>query len=366
MFLSLCGLLLIPMFTVTGVVVRLFHEKEKGIAEDWRAAGETNLAGGQAKEAIEDFRNALRYAPESTWLQLELAKALAETGQLDEAQNYLFRLRTQDPENSLINVELARVAVKRGDIDSATNYYHDAMYGHWPEEPHDHRLAARTELIEVLLKTDRKGAARAESLSMAVDNPAEPEVRVRAGDFLLQADDAQSAIREYQRALHLDPGSIAARTGLGKAYLELGKFPEAERYLAEAIRRGARGRGIARERGIAEAAAGLDPFAPNLGNEERRRRVLMIFEAAEKKAKRCLPGIYGAAASVPDNLRELAGLRAALPKRVGAADLAKHSELEAKMLDWALKAEQVARIQCGPEDAMEEAIALIAAKHKES
>lgn len=358
---------MIPMFTVTGVVVRLFHEKQKAIAEDWRAAGEVNLKAGRAKEAIENFRSALLYSPDSALLQLELAQALAEQGQMDEAQNYLLNLRTGDPENAQVNLELARIATRQGNTDAATTYYHDAMYGHWGENAHDRRLGAREELIEYFLKTGRRDSARAEALSMAVENPADPEVRAQAGDYLLSAGDASSALAEFRRAQRLEPGNLKALAGAGRASLAMGDFSGAERFFAEALERGSKDPGIAKERDAAARAAELDPFVANLPDTERRRRVLRVFRIAEDRAKACLPGIFAASpAAVPNNLKNLAAERAALPKQIAPGDLTRHPELESKALSWALTAEKVALLQCGPGGPTDEAIALIAAKHKES
>lgn len=355
------------MFTITGVVVRLFHEKQARIAEDWRAAGEVNLAAKRSKEAIEDFRSALLYSPDSSLLQLELAQALAEQGQIDEAENYLLNLRTRDPENSPVNLELARIAARQNDVEAATRYYHDAMYGRWPDTPHERRLAARSELIEFFLKMGRKDSGRAEALSMAVENPADPEVRTLAGKYLLRAGDAQSGLGEFERAARLEPGNVAALTGAGNASLALGDFVKAEKYFAQALQRGTKDPEIARKREVAALAAELDPLVPNLTDTDRRRRVLRVFQAAEDRAKTCLPAMFaGGPAAVPDNLKSLAAQRAALPKQISLADLAKHPELETKMLNWAFGAEKAALLQCGSGGATEQAIALIAAKHREA
>lgn len=355
------------MFTITGVVVRLFHEKQSRIAEEWRAAGEVNLAAARSREAIEDFRSALLYSPNSALLQLELAQALAQQGQIDESENYLLNLRTQDPENSPVNLELARIAAQQKDIEAATTYYHDAMYGHWPDTAHERRFAARAELIDFLLRMGRKDSARAEALSMAVENPADPEARISAGNYLLQAGDAQAAIAEFQRAARLEPRNVAAPVGEGNASLALGNFANAERYFALAMQRGVKDPQIAQKRQQAALAADMDPFVPNLTDTERRKRVLRIFHAAEDRAQKCLPSMFSnAPASVPNDLRNFAAQRAALPKDLTLPDLVLHPDLEAKALNWALETEKVSTVHCGSGGITEEAIALIAAKHRES
>ena len=367
MFLSICGLLLIPMFTITGVIVRLFHEKQAKIAQDWRAAGEVNLAAARSVVAIEDFRNALLYSPDSTQLQLELAQALTEQGQLDEAQDYLFNLRTADPENSLINLELARIAVRRGDVDSATTYFHDAMYGHWPNNPHTNQLTTRKELIEFFLSHNRRDAARAESLSMAADNPADPEVRVQAADFLLQAGDAQSALAEYQRVLHMEPENGDALAGSGKAALAVGQFGQAERYFTQAILRGSKDSSVERDRDISSEAAELNPYDTQLNDRERQRRILRMLDAAQARVTSCFPALLeGSKVPVPDKLKTLATDRAALPKQLTGQVFAMQPELEKTALIWVFEVERSAASQCGTGTITDAAIELIAGQHKET
>lgn len=362
------------MFTITGVVVRLFHEKQARIAEDWRAAGEVNLAAVRSASAIEDFRNALLYSPESALLQLELAKALAEQGQTTEAQDYLLNLRTRDPEDAPVNLELARIAARMAaqqkdnqSIEVATAYYHDAMYGHWPDAGHDKRLATRSELIDFFLKMGRKDSARAEALSMAVENPADPDVRVLAGQYLLQAGDAQTALAEFRRALQLEPGNGSAFSGAGNAALAAGDFVDAERYFARAMQKGVKDPDIAVRRQTAALAAEMNPFVSDLTDTDRRRRVLRIFHAAEERAKACLPAMFPTgSAPVPDNLKNLAAQRAALPQDLTLPDLVLHPDFESKALDWALQTEKLATLRCGAGGITEGAIALIAATHRES
>lgn len=366
-FLSLCGLLLIPMFTVTGVFVRMFHEKQSRIAEDWRRAGQVNLAAGRSNVAVEDFRNALLYSSDSMQLQLELAEALAQQGHLDEAQNYLANLRLRDPENSLINLQLARIASKRGDVPSATSYFHDAMYGHWPADPHEKQVATRKELIEFFLRHNRGDSARAESLSMAAENPADPEIRQQAADFLLQAGDAQSSLSEYQRVLSVEPGNAGALVGSGKASLALGRFAQATRDFTLALQKGAIESETARNKDIASAAENLNPFDARLNGRDRRKRILRLFSLAEERARECFPAVLpGSAVAPSDQWKPLAAQRAALPKEINARELAAHVALEKPALDWIFAVESAAVSHCGAGTVENVATGLIGATRKET
>lgn len=366
-FLSLCGLLLIPMFTFTGVFVRMFHEKQARIADDWRRAGQVNLAAARSNVAVEDFRNALLYSPDSTQLQLELAEALAQQGHLDEAQNYLLNLRAADPENSLINLQLAHIASKRGDAPNATSYFHDAMYGHWPDDPHSHQVATRKELVEFFLSHNRRDAARAESLSMAAENPADPEIRAQAADFLLQAGDAQSSLSEYERVLRIEPGNARALAGSGRAALALGRFAQATHDFALAIQKGSNDPETLKNKDIASAAENLNPYDTRINDRERQKRILRLFSLADDRARTCFPGVLpGSSVKPQDQLKSLAAQRAALPIEIDNRQLAAHLDLEKPMLDWVFAVEAAASARCGPGTPENAAMDLIGATRKET
>jgi tetratricopeptide (TPR) repeat protein len=364
-FLSLAALLLIPMFTVTGVVVRLFHSKQASIATDWEKAGNVNLQTGYAAAAIEDFRNSLLYAPDNSKLQLELAEALAAQGQLEEAESYLFNLRTADPENSMINLELARISARQGDVNAAITFYHDATFGQWPENAHANQIAGWKELIEFLMKNGRTDQARAEALVMSADNPADPEVRNAAAAYLAQTGGTQSALNEYQNVLRLAPNDVDALVGAGNAAIALNQFSEAERYFSRALQHGAKSPELAADRDLAVAASELDPFNARLSEKERDARIIEIFNAAEQRAKACLPALLTGGSSIPNNLQSLAAQRAALPTKLVLSAFNDHPEYADQALNWAFAVEQGISPQCAGTLA-DHAIELLARENKES
>ncbi len=345
-FLSLSTLLLIPMFTITGVVVRVFHQKQASIATAWEKAGNTNLQTGRANEAIEDFRNSLLYSPDNGKLQLELAEALAAHGQTDEAENYLFTLRTADPENSMIDLQLARISAGRGDVTAAVNFYHDAAFGQWPSDSHANRVATRKELIEFLLRHGRNDQARAEALSLSADNPADPAVLVSAAGYLAKAGDNRSALAAYETVLHVAPTNVDALVGAGNAALALYQLPEADRYFTRALQHGGKNQDVAAKRDLAAAAAELDPFAARVGEREHQVRVIEIFQAAEQHAKGCFPALVTGSPPLPPNLKPLADQRAALPTRLTRSAFSAHPEYVNQALDWAFAVEQAIPRQC--------------------
>jgi tetratricopeptide (TPR) repeat protein len=356
---------LIPFFTTTGVIVRLFHVKQASIAAAWEKAGNINLQTGHAQAAIEDFRNALLYVPTDDKLQLELAEALAAQGQIDEAENYLFTLRAGDPENSMIDLQLARISARRSDINAAVNFYHDAAFGQWPGNSHANRVATRKELIELLLSHDRRDQARAEALSLAADNPADPDTRDAAAGYLAETADYQSALSEYRHVLSIAPNNIDALVGAGNAALALYQHSQAEKYLTRAIQHGSKTADIVGKRDLAAAATELDPFNSSLSERERQVRAIEIFQAAEQHAKACFPALLTGAPAMPNNLKPLADERAALPAKLTLSVIHSHPDYASQALSWAFAVEQAIPAQCAGTLA-DRAIKYLAGENKES
>jgi len=353
------------MFTTTGVIVRLFHDKQAKIAVDWERAGNVNLETGHAQTAIEDFRNALLYSSNNSKLELELAEALTAQGQLAESENYLFNLRAADPDNALIDLQLARISARQGDVSAAVNFYHDAAFGEWPSDAHASQVAAREELIQFLLKNNRQDQARAEALSMAADNPADPEVLNEAAAYLIASGDSSNALDQYQHVLRLEPNNVTALIGAGNTALALYQFSEADRYFSRAIQRGARTPDVEADRDLAATAAELDPFNPHLDSRERQQRILQIFAAAEQRANACMPGVLTNSPTLTADSKALAAARAALPPKLTLNVFNAHPEYADEALNWAFDLEKSAPSQCAGTLA-DRAIEALAGENKES
>jgi Flp pilus assembly protein TadD len=349
------------MFTATGVVVRLFHDRQAQIAADWKKAGDINLQTGHAQTAIEDFRNALLYSPDNSQLQLDLAEALATQGKFEEATTYLFNLRAVDPENSLIDLELARISARQGDLDAAVGFYHDAAFGLWPDHTHDRRVATRKELIAFLLQHHRNDQARAEALSLAADNPVDPDTDTASAEFLLQSEDTQGALAEYQHALDLAPTNLEALVGAAQAAQELRDFSKADLYLARAIQHGDREAGAVADLARDSTAAEIDPFDTRLSNSERARRVIEIFNDANLRAKTCMMPEPRNPSKAWDDLKALVSARAALPAKLTEAELKDNPDLANQALRWSFSVELAADAQCAP-SLNDRAIEALAAK----
>jgi len=127
------------LFVLVSRLVTRFQANEKAIARHVFAQGLAYYQSGDAARALDDFHVALTYDPDNTQYQLDLARALRDSGRLSEAAAYLDTLWTRDPQDAVINLALARLAVRQSSIDNALRSYHNAIYGVWPSDPDANR-----------------------------------------------------------------------------------------------------------------------------------------------------------------------------------------------------------------------------------
>src|SRR5215469_2806169 len=103
---------------------QLYQDQQSRLSDRWAVRGKTDLKSGKFKDAVEDFRSALRYSHDDYDQQLGLAQSLLGMNRTSEAAAYLETLWEQEPENGLVNRELARIAAGKGDVRQALRYYH--------------------------------------------------------------------------------------------------------------------------------------------------------------------------------------------------------------------------------------------------
>lgn len=156
------------------------------------ALGQLYLRGGQATLAVEVLSDAARLRPDHPWIESLRARALAAAGESNEAE------------------QIQRKSLERNPAD----------------------LAARFELFERLLRSDR--GAEAVSLLDAAP-PAQralPELRERLVRALFAAGSLDRAESTATALLADRPDATALRPLLARVELALGRFAEAEATLA--------------------------------------------------------------------------------------------------------------------------------------
>jgi tetratricopeptide (TPR) repeat protein len=360
-FLLLLFVLLILLFVITSFAVRSYQAREKGLAQDWSSRGEKQLTAGQGGAALVDFRNALFHSRDNTFYQLRLAQALAATGQFPQAQNYLLNLREREPGNGPVNLELARVAVREHNTSQAVRYFHDAVYCEWEENPVVQRRAVRLELVQLLLDSDQKDAARAELIAVAANLPPGAELQAKVGTLLLKAGGYDDALRLFRQALAAEAHSAPALAGAGEGYFQIGRYAEAQRYLEQAVQQDSHLPRAAEMLDTARTVLSLDPFQHRLGEQARARRAQRGFAQAVTRLETCAAQ-RGIDLKAPGGnpLQTLYAEAAEVQSRTHESALRHDAELLSNVMDLVFKIEKTTSQVCGEPRGPDQALLLIA------
>jgi tetratricopeptide (TPR) repeat protein len=283
---ALTALAVASFAAVSRLVTRL-KANEKRIAWHAYEAGLAQVQSGYADNALDDFRAALSYDRDNPEYQLSLARALRDTGRLDESEAYLLHLWSAAPQDSTINLALARLAARRHSIDDATRYYHSAIYGFWPNTPDENRRRTRFELIEFLLQQNAFPQAQAELIALAQIVPPDAAQHLTVADLFLRAHDDANALAQYESALKLEPKNAAALAGAGAVAFQMGRYRTAKSFLQKALDtdpQNSQARDHLQTTGLVLAT---DPFLRRISDAERNRRVIAAFNHAGDRLKSC-------------------------------------------------------------------------------
>ncbi|MGB7185882.1 MAG: tetratricopeptide repeat protein, partial [Candidatus Acidiferrales bacterium] len=200
---SVCAVVLIVLFFLTGMIVQSYHQKLDALGNQWFTAGQEELKANDAPAALADFRNALVYHPDDPQVQFQLAEALSAEGRNEEAQSYLLGLLARSPSDAPVNLALARIAARSGSETDALRYYHGAIYGVWPKDAETNRLNARLELSRFLIARGDRAGADGELIALESEIPQQhgAPLHEQTGELFLQAGDLTRALEEFQGAM---------------------------------------------------------------------------------------------------------------------------------------------------------------------
>ena len=241
------------MFGVTQTAVSFYRGKQTDLANMWFQRGDAALNANRPKQAIEDLRNALSYAPDDPKFQLRLAQALAADNRIDAAEAYLFDLWNSQPGSGEINFELAQLEARKGNPDAA-RYFDNAIYGVWDKDAPERRLQTRLALFHYWLSHGNVGKAQAELLALAAETPAvDFQRRTQIGQLQLASGDPRQALDQFRQALRVNQRYVPALSGAGAAEVKIGESRRGTPALGSAPRLAPQRR-PARRRGAGEDA----------------------------------------------------------------------------------------------------------------
>ena len=333
------------------------------VAAVWFREGEQQVRAGDLKRAIESFRKATSNDSDNRQYVIALANALAAAGHDEEARQALLRLRETSPENAQINLYLARLAAKRGDVAETTRYYENALYGLWTgTQVDEERRKVRVELIRFLLDHHQRSGALSEALVLGTESPLDdPGAQTEAGQLLLEAGDAQHALKYFMRVIALNRTNAVALAGAGNAAFQLGNYVEARRYLEAALAQGLESESALQLLTVSKMILSHDPLESYLRREERSKRLVADFEQSLRRLQSCL-GQQSAKKDSP-SLETLEADAMEIQGKLQPKNLQQDPELLRAGMELICKIEEATRNSCGDPVALDRALLLVCRKH---
>ena len=364
--------LIVPAFALTGFLARMYHSREQSLAAEWLAEGSRQIQAGNAEEAVSALRTSLAYAPDDTAAALRLAEAEAAVGHDAEARSYLDAILTTDSGNGEANLARARLAVRAQNIPNALRYYHNAFYGTWPDNETSKPLQARLELSRFLLDRGDKADAEAELISLAAAAPPDDiKTHLRVGELFFQVSSPRNALGEFRLVLETNPENAEALKGAGTACLQLGLFPDAERYLARASRAAPDDAAIQETLKEARNILNADPFLRGLSAEAKQSRALAAFQTAVARLRACAAKLgqpldsppATSSATPPATATDLQAANArvqAMTPLLAATRMRAHPVQVTDVMELVFDIEKVTALKCGPPEGADLALLRLA------
>ena len=280
------SLLAVVFFAFTFGINRLFAEKQQQLSHDWFQRGQSALNADKPEEAISDLRTALLYSHDDSHYLFTLAQALEAAGQIPEARSYFLSLLDDEPGNGAFNLQLARLAARENDVNHAMRYYNGAIYGAWGSDPVLKRQNARQELVGYLLSRGLKTQARGELLTFTAEMSKTEDSDLWVANAFSRLGDDRSALDFYKAALKLNRQNCDALLGAGEAAFRQLRYSEA----LDDFKRAASMRNDATTSQWLELTSlvlDLNPFEMQLPTAERRHRLILAMDIADKRLRQC-------------------------------------------------------------------------------
>ena len=265
-YLSMIGLTLAPAFTFPGEPGAVRVRAAIACASTVMliaAVALTRTQVGFWQDSATLFRHALAVTPDNSIARLNLAAALAESGQGPEAVEHCRAAVRLDPGDHEVLTTCGSILADEGAEEEAFDHYRRAL-AIWPDSPAalnnlgallsaQNRHLEAVSLLEraialqpdlgkaynnlgnALLQLGRKQEALErfrESVRLATRNP---KAHYNLGNLLAGIGREEEAAAEYRLALEIDPGFADAWNNLGGLALGRGDLPLGRDYLRRAM-----------------------------------------------------------------------------------------------------------------------------------
>ncbi len=352
------------MFGVTEAAVGYYRGKQGDLAKMWFQQGTQALSAKKPKAAIQDFRNALNYAPDNATYQLRLAQAFAAANRTEAAESYLLDLWSREPGSGEINFELAQLEARR-DRPDAARYFENAINGVWQSNTEQHRWQSRMLLFDFYRSRGDGGQAQAELVAMAADTPRTNYQRqTEIGKLQLESGNPRQALPLFQIALGVNRNYAPALAGAGAAEFAIGEYQRAIPDLESAVRLNPKNQEAASQLKMARMVLASDPFRIGLGEKERTARTVGAYMQALSTLASCAStqGVVLGSGNAQNPLQQAwASGERLRPVMTGFRGRA---QTVLQVMNFVFSAEDLAAKKCGPLHGKDQALWLIGRIHQ--
>ena len=163
---------------------------------------------GRIQEAVAQYEEALRIAPNYISARIDLGIALCDLGKTPEAIVQFQEAIKIDPGYADCYYSLGRALDGIGESRAAAEQYSKAL------KVDPHHVEANVNLGNILAKRGLFPEAIPHYRAALADNPLQAEAHVNLANALQNSGDSDGAVREYQEALRIKPGYGIAHVNL--------------------------------------------------------------------------------------------------------------------------------------------------------
>ncbi|HKW01801.1 MAG TPA: tetratricopeptide repeat protein [Vicinamibacterales bacterium] len=167
------------------------------------------LSDHRTEQALSAAKEAIAIDPNSAIANLMLGKVQLARGMVEDARNALTAAVRLNPTLVDAHIELARIHMGRAELDTSISYAEQGIkYG-------AQRLDAQLSLVKSLMaRPDTMARAESQMRSLLSRYPNSSDVQVTMGALLTEKGDYASARKYFNRAVEIDPKSVAGLSGL--------------------------------------------------------------------------------------------------------------------------------------------------------
>ena len=285
--LAAVALLLVSALVATAFVSARYHREKTHLGQIYYERGRALEKEGKLDSAIEEYRKALIFSPDTPEYRVSFASALLQAGRLDEAEAHVQLLLQEDPTNGELNLLLGRIAARRGQLNKAMEYYHRAVYEYWPPQRVGERKEARIELINMLAHSGRRAELIAELMTLYANFPSDLNLHAWIGFNLLDHGATSEATQVFRQLVRVSPRNPEAHRGLAQAYFASGDYISARHEFERALRLNPKDTASANYLKLTNTVVDLDPQLTGIRETERLRRAQNLLRRVVNDISSC-------------------------------------------------------------------------------